>query len=120
MDMLTSPDVDAVEQAVLEVWTFESGFPTIRDDADVSCGYCGGRLLIRWWRYFAKEDRHKNITTPYRCDVSTKCCRCSALGTFGVVVPRDVWENLDPRVPGVTFKRERARQAGLIKETDDA
>lgn len=114
MDMLTRPGIDEVEAAVLAVWDFSQTFPMLRDDADVACGCCGGRLLVRWWRYHQKKDRHKNLTTPFRCDVSVKCCRCSVLWTFGVVVPRDVWAGVNPSMVGATFKRERAIQAGLI------
>lgn len=109
-----APTVDDVEAAVLEVWDFSRTYPTVRPDAQVTCGMCNGDLLVRWWRYFTKNQ--KGVSTPYRCDVSVKCCRCSALHTFGIVVPRDVWAALPESVHGVTMKRRRAQQAGLMPE----
>lgn len=104
--------VDEVEAAVRKVWQF-GPLPTFRPDSGVCCGKCGGQFLIRDWKV---HFRPSSPTSPFRCDVSTKCTGCSAVDTFGVVVPRDVW----PDIPDGLKKRRqqvgrrRAEREGLI------
>ena len=83
--------VDDVHTAVAKVWDFTQTFPTIRPGT-ISCGRCGGRFLIRDWKYHRNRTPHTSV--PWRCDVSTKCVGCSAVDVFGVVVPQDVWRRV--------------------------
>ena len=122
MRVATTPTADEVEASVRKVWSFDgpTQLPTPNSKGPVlRCGTCGhNALLVRSWRLFTRGG-DPPPTHPYRCDVATKCGMCSALTWFGVVVPRDVWDEIPRHVKGLTIKRTEAIARGWVAPQED-
>lgn len=49
-----------------------------------ACPVCrGDRVLLRTWHWY-----ERGVTARYRCDVSFKCLKCSAVWTHGLALNR--------------------------------
>jgi hypothetical protein len=76
-------------------WQFIDGFPFFRSWP--ACAVCRSTLRVDGTPYHALVYSRWNFhpakrgsTFPLRCDVITKCPRCSRTQPFGVVMPPDV------------------------------
>ena len=74
---------------VSAMWDFSTDFPLPK--FPIHCPICKALLVFfRYFRFFKRNEANK--TTPYRCDVGTKCYNCSAvLPTFGVVITEELF-----------------------------
>ena len=80
---------DTVLKRIEENWDFTYGIPLPK--FDLICPICkSSEVMARAWKY------HKRVgskTSPYRCDFSAKCTRCSFVMTWGVLLTLDQYEH---------------------------
>lgn len=71
----------------------------------LACPVCRAEeIQAREWMFHVRKGSHAN---PYRCDVSFKCCDCSAVWWHGVAVPQAMF---DARKSAARIDWRRARE----------
>ena len=84
------PDVplEDVLAATERRWDTSRALPVPRPGW-LACPVCRGEVIQpRFWRFHERDGRP---TTPWRCDVSFKCCDCAAVWIHGVALPAETW-----------------------------
>jgi hypothetical protein len=86
--MLTVPSFEEVQEAIAEAWYMGERFPVPRFTP--RCANCqSDQMVLRYLRFFKRGGL---ATWPYRCDYHMKCAVCSAILTFGVVIPKEMFK----------------------------
>ena len=77
---------DEVLERVEESWDLSGDFPMPK--FAVKCPVCGSEeIQARLWQFTHKDSGG----AKYRCNVSFKCTRCSAVWMHGVVIPEEMF-----------------------------
>ena len=74
---------------VEEAWDLSGDFPLPK--VPIKCPVCGsGEIQARNWIFHLARDPSIS-RVPYRCDVSFKCTRCSAVWVHGIAIPEKIY-----------------------------
>lgn len=86
--LLTVPPIEEVHEKVRAAWHLGKRFPVPKFKPTCPC--CQSEdVIFRRMRFFLIGGP---ATTPYRCDVFVKCGKCSAAWTYGIVIPKEMYE----------------------------
>lgn len=81
----TKAHQDRVAARVNTFWDLSKPLPSPRLPLKCTCG-SREHVIKRW--YFFEHPRKKR---SYRCDITTKCKKCSKVEIYGVVVPEELF-----------------------------
>lgn len=88
----TDPSYSSVLERVAEFWDLSGRLPVPLEASDLFCHVCGhDQVRILTWK-FHQYNSKDGKTTPFRCDVRTKCTVCSHVMVFGVATPQEMNE----------------------------
>ena len=88
---------DQILKRVEESWDLSGDFPMPKDI--IKCPVCGSKeIQARFWAFHLSSDPHSRV--PYRCDVSFKCTRCSAIWIHGIAIPEEMYKKHASLEPG--------------------
>ena len=72
-----------------EAWDLSGDFPIPKDI--IRCPVCGSKeIQARYWLFHPSGNPDSRV--KYRCDVSFKCTRCSAVWVHGVAIPEELYK----------------------------
>jgi hypothetical protein len=120
-DLFPDATPAAIAEAVAAWWDVAGPLPIPR--APIACPVCAGIAYPRAWTVYRlgepkrAEDSHRH---PWRCDVSMKCHRCSAVWAHGLAITaeqaRQYGANPATLEAGAyTWRQARDRLAGYLK-----
>lgn len=96
MTMFPDLEPDDVHRRVDAKWDFTGPLP-VPKPGWMRCGFCGSDVIqARHW----KRHERRGGTVRYRCDLSVKCCDCSAVWIHGIAVPDEWWHRYKHLFPG--------------------
>ena len=88
---------EEILKRVEDAWDLSGDFPMPKDA--IRCPVCGSKeIQARSWSFFPSPDPNSRI--PYRCDISFKCTRCSAVWIHGVAIPKEMYKKHASLEPG--------------------
>ena len=101
-------DKDETLKRVREAWDLSGDFPVPK--FTVRCPICGSEeVQARYWS-FHDANKHYHHAVPYRCDISFKCTRCSAIWEHGIPIPEAVYRRHIPEPLHYITKTYRWRE----------
>jgi hypothetical protein len=87
-DLLSVPAIEIVHENVEAAWHLGERFPVPKFDPRCPCCDSLG-VIFRRMRFFLMGGP---ATTPYRCDVYAKCCNCSVVWSYGIVISKEMFK----------------------------